>query len=565
MDRIEFPEDLTAIEADELSALSDRALDRYTELRNVSDDDITDEQLSELEALADGIRRIGEERTSRAAAADERAARIAAAKTAIDEAAASIEEDPETEDGDEGEADEAEADDADESAEAQKEPAMAAAAAKKQSLASRAARLGSPAAPPAEDPAPAPARAVITAAAEVRGFAAGQELTDLDEAVKLMQVRLGSLPKGKAGVRAERFNALTITKPAQEGLVIDGKGGESELEVMMRAAREQRLPGGSLVASGGWCAPSENLYGLTSWETVSGMLDLPSVTVRRGGINYTKGPDFGTDIYGNADFGFIQTEAQAEAATEKPFLLVECPDFTDVRLDAIGFGIKAGILTNHAYPELIRRYVEGGLVAHQHKVNGSVINRILTSVGAAANFAELGSATGDLLHAIEIAVLSLRYKFRLDPSATVEGFLPVWAKAAIRADLSVRTGVDMTNVTDQQIDAHFATRGVRMQYVYDWAGQDLAGNETVLPSSVQFVVYPAGTFVKASDEVITLDAMYDSTDIKTNTYTAIFAEESLLVANMYGNGRRFEVGLNYRGATGFPAIGAGEGITIPTV
>lgn len=543
-----FPENLADLAAEELSTLIDTALDRYNELKAIPDAEITDEQIEELESLATGIASVRAEQTTREEAAAARAERIAAARSAV-----------EVVDEDEGD-DEPEAA-ADEVVEEEKEEALVAATPPRTVLKRAAQTLGRKVDEPAdEEPKEDPNTAKLFAAADVRGFNSGQQLDGMEQAVEAIQARFKSFPKVRTGNRIEKYGAVIIQRP-KSAFAIRGVDAESDMQVMMEAARESRLQGGSLVAAGGWCAPSTNLYGLTSWETVSGILDLPTVDVERGGINFTQGPDFGTDIYDNADFWFEQTEAEAEAGEEKPFLSVECPDFEDVRLSAVGFGIKAGILTNHAYPELIRRYVEGGLVGHAHKVNASVINKVLGYLGSATNFAELGSATADLLHAIEVAVMSIRYKYRLLPTDTVEGFLPVWAKAAIRADLATRNGVAQTNVSDAEIDAHFATRGVRMQYVYDWAGQDLAGDAAALPNSVQFAVYKAGTFVKGSDPVITLDAMYDSTEIKTNTYTALFAEESLLVANMYGQGRRFEVGLNYRGATGFPAVGAGEGVT----
>jgi hypothetical protein len=43
---------------------------------------------------------------------------------------------------------------------------------------------------------------------------------------------------------------------------------------------------GALVAAGGWCAPSETLYSLADMGTLDGVLTLPNVTVKRGGIKY---------------------------------------------------------------------------------------------------------------------------------------------------------------------------------------------------------------------------------------------------------------------------------------
>jgi len=383
----------------------------------------------------------------------------------------------------------------------------------------------------------------------------------MDQAVEAFMTRVAGMPGGgvrRVGSMVQKAPVATIHKPGEakfaQFAIDDRMSAEVAWRNIMQASREQNL-GTSLVAAGGWCAPSENFYDLVQWETMSGALDLPTITVTRGGINFTKGPDFST-IFTNT--GFLQTEAQAIAGTVKTFLEVECPDWSEIRLDAIGYGVKAPILTASAagFPELVRRYLEGAMVAHWHKKNAYVINKVLADLGAAANFAELGSSTGDLLNAIEVAAQSLRYKYRLGENATLEAMFPMWVKSALRADLARRTGVDMLGVTDAQIQSWFTLRGIRPQYVYDWAGQDLVGTELQFPSSVQFGIWPAGTFVKGENSIISLDAIYDSTEIETNTYTAAFFEEAILVANTAGDGRLFEVGLDYYGNTGAANVAA---------
>ena len=41
-------------------------------------------------------------------------------------------------------------------------------------------------------------------------------------------------------------------------------------------------------------------------------------------------------------------------------------------------------------------------------------------------------------------------------------------------------------------------------------------------------MYPAGTWVKGSIDVINVDAVYDSTGLEQNVYTALFVEEGIL-------------------------------------
>lgn len=70
----------------------------------------------------------------------------------------------------------------------------------------------------------------------------------------------------------------------------------SELITVMERNRQnpgyasQVLPM-KLQAAGGWCAPSKEIYDDWGFSDVAmGLLDLPSVSIRRGGIKWPTGP-----------------------------------------------------------------------------------------------------------------------------------------------------------------------------------------------------------------------------------------------------------------------------------
>ena len=198
-------------------------------------------------------------------------------------------------------------------------------------------------------------------------------------------------------------------------------------------------------------------------------------------------------------------------------------------------------------------------MAHAHKVNASVISRILGYVGAAVDHAELGSATADILDAVELQAMRLRYTYSMDPDATVESFFPVWAIALFRADLARRSGVDMLAVSRADVERWFSVRGVRAQWVYDWQNFTAAnsGTWTSLPDVLEFVMYPAGAFVKLTTNVVSLDTIYDSVNTSTNTFTAAFFEEGLAVANTGASGVRVSVTVtDLYGRTGAHALAA---------
>lgn len=395
----------------------------------------------------------------------------------------------------------------------------------------------------------------ITAAADL---SAPEKIEDLDVVSSLAIKRLSSFPKNRlGGDRGTRLRqgiaTLDFSTARDDGLFQGNTDFKDDQSLLKEATRETRLDGSSLVAAGGWCAPSETLYGFCREVSTDGILDLPSIRADRGSVRWTKGPDFSA-IYANANGDWHLTEAQVIADTQKPIIAVECPAFTETTLDVTGVAVSAGILTQAAYPELVREYIENVLIAHQHKVAG----RIYTAIDAASTALSFGAAVAsafDSLGQMEVAIQYMRGAKRMPMGQTMEVLAPYWYKTIIRGDLSRRNGVDLLSVTDQQINAHFALRGANVQWIYNTgqdigngAGSDAAGTLS-LPATVDLVMYPAGSFVKLTTDLITLDGIYDSTNIKTNTFTALFTEEGYAVVNMCGDAYKVAVSTGMTGRT----------------
>lgn len=401
----------------------------------------------------------------------------------------------------------------------------------------------------------------IIASADVPGYGAGARLKDMVDVGQALLNRMDGFPSfsGEEGVRAAnpeadlmQFGVVTFKKPFSEDLIL--KEGQDATELFAHAASEARLPGKSLVAAGGWCAPSEVLYDLCAQETTDGMLSIPEVQIRRGGLKYTMGPDFGT-IYDNT--GFCQTETQAINGTTKPCYELTCPSWTDVRMDACGVCIKVPILTEVGFPELVARIVSGSLIAHQHHINAKVINAIQTALGSAVVATDMGSTAQTTLNSIELIIEGIRSRYRMGFNQTMEVVAPHWLLGAIRADLSYRMGLNELAVTDQMINAYFAARKANVQWVEDW--QPVGGGSTlsntnacpiVYPDTVDLLVYPSGAFVKGTSDVIKLNAVYDAASLSVNTYTGLFFEEGILVARTCFGGCRVTVAICNSGQVG---------------
>ena len=586
---LEIPENLSDLSAADLGDLRSKAVDAFQTL--YAGGEFTDEDLATLGTLTEGIEALSAEISTREQAAAERAAKAAemAAKVGADKPAPEDEDDAPAEEKAEAEADVAEAGaekadtekaekkakaaaaDVEPAAEVDAEPeteAVTAAAPRgpiKLSGIRRHVHTPAPAITEetsVEDTTP---KARMTVA-DGPGFAADSDASFEDLAVALDR-RLQGFNSGAyaAAARAgramsERHSLAVVRKAFDERATVGSP--ESADAAMAFAVNEKNLPGGSLVAAGGWCAPSETVYDLLEDESRDGLISLPEINVTRGGIKFTKGPKF-ADLYAAPSFNFTEEEAKAgkyqpTSATDptnkvgaKPVYNVPCTDFEEVRLSAAGIHIQAGLLQQRGYPELVARTIRGALVAHEHKMSERIIASMETQSTAVSMDAGQIGAAAPILTAIELQVEHYRYAQRLSRSTTLEAVFPYWVHGAIRTDLARRQGVDLMDVPDSRIDAWFRSRGVNAQFVYDWqALGGEAGAFKVWPGSLKFLLYSAGTFVKGSQDVITLDTVYDSVLLGQNDYTALFTEEGYLVAKRGHDARVVTVPLNPNGGTG---------------
>jgi hypothetical protein len=390
------------------------------------------------------------------------------------------------------------------------------------------------------DPAGRPGNRTHTwnAAADIRGVAAGAELTEAGQLVEAVVTRMSSF--GRTSFAGQQQAGIaTVRRDRGPDLTVEDEVSSAVLE---RLTDEARLPGGSLVAAGGWCAPSEILYDLLPGaDPNAGIIDLPTMTARRGGVRWPVSPNFST-LYSNANTSFYQTEATVIAgATPKPCYEIPCTTFNEERLGVAGVCVRAPILTERGYPELVRDTIAEIMAVHAHKVNQRKIADMIadatanTMVAADVSFAGY-SAT--LLSAIELQVEYLRYRHRWSPGTTLELVLPLWARGTMRADLAGRNGQPFETVTDAQVAAHLAARGVSVQYVYDWqdsfaTGQaaDFGGTTPPkrFPATLTALIYRAGTYFVAESDVITVDGLYDSALLAENMHLALFTEEGFVV------------------------------------
>lgn len=516
------PAELNVVTDEELAGLQDALIAEFDALMDAGNTDV-----AVLSEIADAVDAVRVEVSARADAAAEAAEQMAALKDRIHKAeeAEVVEEETITEIVAE-EADDIEA--ATEEVVAESERELVTASAPKAPSASAVRSRTVQEAPKVQGP-----EVVITAAADVPGFSGGQTIGLLDVA-KAMHGKARTLND-----RSPRVPVAQISYPINPENKV-GADLAHNMDVL------DRVTAPSSLTAAGWCAPSTNLYELFAVDAGDGLIDLPTVQVTRGGLNV---PGF-VGIGDADDSLWTWTEDSRDDEETKPCLYIPCVEFTDYRLEAEGLCITAGNLTDRAYPELTQRFVQLAINSHLHRLSSAIIGKITTGATGVSMNAVNSSAAGSILNAIDLQVADYRSQFRMSVNSVLEAVFPLWTRELVRADLAMRNGVMMTNVSDADIAAHFATRKVRAQFVHDY--QPLYGVAAAVewPATVSFLLYAAGSYVRGDGGTIDLGVVRDSVLNATNDFTAAWTEQLYLVAKVGPTAREVEVTLSVDGTTG---------------
>jgi hypothetical protein len=248
------------------------------------------------------------------------------------------------------------------------------------------------------------------------------------------------------------------------------------------------------------------------------------------------------------------------------------------RLELEGLCATAGNLVAEAWPELVANYLNLIQVAHDRRVNAWVINQMAgTSASGTcpANSLTVSvCATGlglvaPILDAVELQAVDYRARYAMGSRAILECVLPEWILGGARADLSKRVfgSPDYAfKITNTNIADWFTVRDIRVQFVQDWQtnavgfpGQAVGSEITTWPTTVQFLLYAAGTFGRGNGPGLDLGVMRDSTLNQSNDHTAAWSEESLLVAKFGHESRLVTVPICPNGT-----VGAASTVTCPS-
>ena len=381
--------------------------------------------------------------------------------------------------------------------------------------------------PPADRrPAVKSASVAITAGADIPGITAGSDLPDMMAIANAMVKRMHAMGRTSGG-DGEQHTIATITASFPEDRTLhanDFEGNSKKVEDVISPS--------AITAAGGLCAPVEvryDIYGLGDrGRPVRDALAVFSAD--RGGIRFVTPPVL-ADLNGAVSLWTLQDDIDAGTAGApdpvKPCIRVNCGAEVVVYTDAIPLCLTFGNLNARAYPELVARHTELGMIWHDRYAE----TRLLTRIGALSTSVSATSTLGlvrDFLVTLEKVAAGYRNRNRMAGDAPLRVLLPEWAKNALRADIAMQLpgdgGDNYENtiaLADAKLNNWFAVRYINVTWFIDGEsgqimGAQAAGAVNPFPTTLVWYLFSEGTFLFLDGGTLDLGLVRDSTLNGTN-------------------------------------------------
>jgi hypothetical protein len=354
----------------------------------------------------------------------------------------------------------------------------------------------------------------ITAGADIPGYTAGSPLEDMNAVAEAMAKRIHTLRRVNGGDGEQHIVASVSTSfPEERTLTTDAESNWAKIQNVVGPE--------AIVAAGGHQAPFEARYDIFGIGTTNRPVRdaLPRFQADRGGIRYITPP-----VLSDYDDAVGVWTAANDAATTpdpatKASLTVLAAQEVSVATDAVTLQMQFGNLATRAYPELIARHNELGLIQHAREAEQYLLGKIAAGSTAVTTSSLIGFGR-DYLVQIARAAVAYRSRHRLEADAPLRVIAPSWVKDAMAADLALAMPGDSTLNAYSEIDGYLSARGVVMSYSLDQNvyGAQSAGALVEFTDSFTWYMFAEGTFLFLDGGTLDLGIIRDSSLVGTNDY-----------------------------------------------
>jgi hypothetical protein len=337
----------------------------------------------------------------------------------------------------------------------------------------------------------------------------------MSEVAQAFEKRLHTLRRVNGG-DGEQHIVASLSTQYPDSRILSSDPEENRAKIQAVVGPE------ALIASGGFATPLEvkyDVFGLgTSIRPVRD--SLPRFQADRGGVRYVTPPVLSS--YANA-VG-VWTAANDSAGSPDPasklsLTVTAAAELTAVT-DAVTLQMQFGNLFTRAYPELLARHNELGLIQHAREAEQNLLSRISTGSTAVTTTSLIGFGR-DFLVQIRRAAAAYRSRHRIEASTQLRAIIPDWVYDAVAADLTLAMPGDSTiSISMSEINGYLATSNVTLVASLDSSvfGSQSAAALLEFPDSFVWYLFAEGTFVFLDGGTLDLGIIRDSTLVGTNDY-----------------------------------------------
>ena len=352
----------------------------------------------------------------------------------------------------------------------------------------------------------------ITAGADIPGYTAGSSLDNMNVVAEAMAKRLHGLRRVNGGDGEQHIVAsVTTSFPEDRTLTQDAESNWAKIQAVTGPE--------ALVASGGHSTPFAVKYDIFGMGTTARPVrdSLPRFQADRGGIRFVTPPalaDYGSAVglWTNA----TDTDPQSDVKTS---LTVTAAQENTVATDAVTLQLQFGNLMTRAYPELIARHNELGLIQHAREAEQNLLSKIGDASTAVTTTSLIGFGR-DFLVQIGRAASAYRSRHRLEADAPLRAIVPAWVKDAMAADLALNMPGDSLLNAYGEIDGYVAARNVNLTASLDANvfGAQSSGALNEFADSFVWYLFSEGSFLFLDGGTLDLGIIRDSSLVGTNDY-----------------------------------------------
>lgn len=513
-------QDITELTDDALAVAEESLLALFDDIRAGKIEEVSTDDTERLRAIATAVQSVRDEAAGRIVAAEQRATEVAEIEALVRPA---IEEEPVVEAEEKVVVEVAAAEtEVELVTEAEVEVELEPVSASAPSLADLSALR------------PASAAPVVTSPRQetIRSLADGSELNVRQFAELLISRRedFGAFSgQGTERVRLGR-QSLELSSDRTLGRNDSTVANTEKIEAIVAGAMSPSAWAEGLVASGGFCAPTENDYSL---EQLSGAQrpvrdSLPRFVADRGGIRFVTPPNLAdvlVDQSGGAVGAWDNTTDITPGESIKSTQVVACGETVEALTQAIYRSIQFGNFTSRAFPEYVETWIKNTASAHSRFAETQLLDSIDTDSVAVTTTQVLGT-TRDLLPYIAQLAAGERNRQRLAPDARLRVMIPAWVVQSIQSDIIRQGNIELKVIGESDIRAYFSALNINVSFYEDtrtgagqqFAAQGAGADLRNFPATVEWFLFHEGAHVFLDGGTLDLGLVRDSTLNETNDY-----------------------------------------------